>query len=100
MRHGGELASQAPLPWTLADGPNAGGISSAERVLIVMDVLTGRKSFQTWNENVRYVIQLIVFLILGTFVALIFTSPTNPRQAFAAGLGCTSAYESDDFLAR
>jgi hypothetical protein len=42
------------------------------------------------NRSVRYWVQLGVFLTLGTFVALAFTSPSNVRQAFAAGLGWTA----------
>jgi len=42
------------------------------------------------NESARYWIQLGIFLILGTFVALAFTAPSNVRQAFAAGLGWTA----------
>lgn len=42
------------------------------------------------NESARYWVQLGVFLIIGTFVALAFTTPSNVRQAFAAGLGWTA----------
>ncbi len=42
------------------------------------------------NESARYWIQLGVFVLLGTFFALAFTTPSNVRQAFAAGLGWTA----------
>ena len=42
------------------------------------------------NEQWRYIIQMLVFIVLGTFVALLLTDPQNVRQAFAAGLGWTA----------
>jgi hypothetical protein len=41
-------------------------------------------------ENVRYTIQFFVFVILGTFIALLLTEPSDGKQAFAAGLGWTA----------
>jgi hypothetical protein len=38
----------------------------------------------------RFFAQMIIFLALGTFVALILTNPSHAKQAFAAGLGWTA----------
>lgn len=47
-----------------------------------------------WNligieGKARDVLELISFIVLGTFVAMLFTEPNNVRQAFSAGLGWT-----------
>jgi hypothetical protein len=42
--------------------------------------ITGRK---------RDVIELISFVVVGAFMSMLFTDPTNVRQAFSAGLGWT-----------
>ena len=43
-----------------------------------------------FSKNTQYVVQVVVFVALGSFIALLLTEPSNPRQAFAAGLGWTA----------
>lgn len=44
------------------------------------------------SENVRWGIQLLIFVALGTVVALAFAKPTNAIQAASAGMGWTAAF--------
>ena len=39
------------------------------------------------HKNFRYFVQLIVFTLLGTAVALLFIRPGTAQQGLAAGLG-------------
>ena len=42
------------------------------------------------TERSRYIAQFLIFVVLGTLVALWLTEPLHVRQAFAAGLGWTA----------
>lgn len=46
------------------------------------------------DEKVRYALEPLVFIVLGTAVGLFFGQPVNPAQAIAAGLGFTAAFSS------
>lgn len=37
----------------------------------------------------RDVVELLCFIFMGVFVGMLFTEPSNVRQAFSAGLGWT-----------
>jgi len=57
--------------------------SETTREIYGLKSLTGKIP----NEKVREAVQLIVFVGLGTYIALLLANPSTPRQAFAAGLG-------------
>ena len=41
------------------------------------------------DENVRCRLELLIFVVIGTIVAIGLTKPINVQQAFSAGLGWT-----------
>lgn len=41
------------------------------------------------EDNVRYRLELLIFISLGTIIAMGLAKPSNVQQAFSAGIGWT-----------
>lgn len=41
------------------------------------------------EDHVRYRVELLIFVVLGTLIAMGIAKPSNVQQAFSAGLGWT-----------
>ena len=46
------------------------------------------------NDAAKEIVQFIIFLCIGTYVALLLSEPEKAKQAFAAGLGWTAGVNS------
>jgi len=46
------------------------------------------------RRSLRYLLEFIIFIVLGCVVGIGFTAPTNARQALTAGFGWTSLLAS------